>query len=131
MQEDCKQQIIHRDKKPENILLDANFFPKITDFGLAKLCNRDKTHITMTGQIGTPRHAAPELWKPFPITHKCDVYRFGIFLFEIIGRRRHHDINLPKSQQCFPRLEWKKTEDGHVREVMVVSRIEEKDREVA
>jgi serine/threonine protein kinase len=103
MHEECKQRIIHYDIKPENILLDEKFCPKVADFGLAKLCNREKTHITMTGGRGTPGYAAPEMWMPFPITHKCDVYSFGMLLFEIIGRRRNLNIQLPESQQWFPR----------------------------
>jgi serine/threonine protein kinase len=87
--------------KPENILLDAKFCPKGSDFGLAKLCNRENTHITMTGGRGTPGYAAPEMWMPFPVTHKCDVYSFGILLFEIIGRRRNVNKQLPKSQHLF------------------------------
>jgi serine/threonine protein kinase len=51
----------------------------------------------MTGGRGTPGYAAPEMWMPFPITHKCDVYSFGMLLFEIIGRRRNLNIQLPES----------------------------------
>ncbi|CAL5328558.1 unnamed protein product [Camellia sinensis] len=84
LHEECQQCIIHCDIKPENILLDVKFSPKVADFGLAKLCNRDNTRITMTGRRGTPGYAAPELWMPLPITHECDVYSFGMLLFEII-----------------------------------------------
>ncbi|XWS52224.1 hypothetical protein CRYUN_Cryun11dG0048500 [Craigia yunnanensis] len=108
LHEECQQRIIHYDIKPGNILLDAKFFPKVADFGLAKLCNRENTHVTMTGGRGTPGYAAPELWMPYPITHKCDVYSFGMLLFEIIGRRRNLDIKLPESQEWFPR--WYKPE---------------------
>ena len=94
LHEECQQLIIHYDIKPGNILLDNNFCPKVSDFGLAKLCNREKTHITMTGGRGTPGYAAPELWLPFPVTHKCDVYSFGMLLFEIIDKRRNRDGNL-------------------------------------
>ncbi|PRQ37341.1 putative protein kinase RLK-Pelle-RLCK-Os family [Rosa chinensis] len=61
LHEECQQRIVHYDIKPENILLDENFFPKVADFGLAKLFNRDKTHISMTGWRGTPGYAAPEV----------------------------------------------------------------------
>ncbi|PNY17084.1 G-type lectin S-receptor-like serine/threonine-kinase [Trifolium pratense] len=77
LHEECQQRIIHYDIKPGNILLDKNLYPKVADFGLAKLCNRENTHITMTGGRGTPGYAAPELWMPFPVTHKCDVYSCG------------------------------------------------------
>jgi serine/threonine protein kinase len=87
LHEECQHRIVHYDIKPGNILLDWNLNPKVADFGLAKLCNRENTHITMTGGRGTPGYAAPEIWMPSPITHKCDVYSFGMLLFEIIGRR--------------------------------------------
>ncbi|XVE71839.1 hypothetical protein DITRI_Ditri10aG0183800 [Diplodiscus trichospermus] len=131
LHEECQHRIIHYDIKPGNILLDAKFFPKVADFGLAKLCNREKTHVTMTGGRGTPGYAAPELWMPYPVTHKCDVYSFGMLLFEIIGKRRNHDINLPESQEWFPRWVWKKMENGSLAELMIVCGIEDKDRDMA
>ena len=93
LHEECQQRIIHYDIKPGNILLDSKFTPKVADFGLAKLCNRDNTHITLTGGRGTPGYAAPDLWMPLPITHKCDVYSYGMLLFEIVGRRRNLNAN--------------------------------------
>ncbi|KAK8972823.1 hypothetical protein V6N11_057334 [Hibiscus sabdariffa] len=129
LHEECQQRIIHYDIKPGNILLDANFFPKVADFGLAKLCNRDNTHVTMTGGRGTPGYAAPELWMPYPITHKCDVYSFGMLLFEIIGKRRNLDRNLPESQEWFPVWVWKKVETGSVAELMTVCGVEEDQRD--
>ncbi|XP_021277515.1 G-type lectin S-receptor-like serine/threonine-protein kinase At1g34300 [Herrania umbratica] len=131
LHEECQQRIIHYDIKPGNILLDAKYFPKVADFGLAKLCNREKTHVTMTGGRGTPGYAAPELWMPYPITHKCDVYSFGMLLFEIIGKRRNLDRTLPESQEWFPRWAWKKIEHGNLVELMIVCGIEKKDRDMA
>ncbi|XP_077214726.1 cold-responsive protein kinase 1-like [Tasmannia lanceolata] len=64
----------------------------------------------MTGGRGTPGYATPELWMPFPTTQKCEVYSFGMLLFEIVGRRRNLDVNLPESQEWFPRLVWEKFE---------------------
>ncbi|XVF47685.1 hypothetical protein PTKIN_Ptkin03bG0130600 [Pterospermum kingtungense] len=130
LHEECQHRIIHYDRKPGNILLDDKFLPKVADFGLAKLCNREKTHVTMTGGRGTPGYAAPELWMPYPITHKCDVYSFGMLLFELIGRRRNLDTNLPESQEWFPRWVWKKMESGSVVELMIVCGIEEKNRDM-
>ncbi|PKI46384.1 hypothetical protein CRG98_033222 [Punica granatum] len=104
LHEECRERIVHYDIKPGNVLLDRNMVPKVADFGLAKLCNRESTHIVMTGFRGTPAYAAPELLKPFPVTFKCDVYSYGMLLFEIVGRRRNHvEANQPESRQWLPR----------------------------
>ncbi|ESW10806.1 hypothetical protein PHAVU_009G239500 [Phaseolus vulgaris] len=132
LHEECQHRIIHYDIKPGNILLDRNYNPKVADFGLAKLCNRDNTHITMTGGRGTPGYAAPELWMPFPITPKCDVYSFGMLLFEIVGRRRNIDIKLAGSQEWFPIWVWEKFDSAQLGELMIVCGIEEeKAKEIA
>ncbi|KAF6170736.1 hypothetical protein GIB67_015688 [Kingdonia uniflora] len=128
LHEECEQRIIHYDIKPGNILLDMNFSPKVADFGLAKLCNRDSSHMIMTGCKGTLGYAALELWMPYPVTHKCDVYSFEIFLFEIIGRRRHHDDSLNQSQEWLPRWVWEKFERRELDEMELYG-IEEKNRE--
>nr|XP_043622791.1 G-type lectin S-receptor-like serine/threonine-protein kinase At1g34300 [Erigeron canadensis] len=131
LHEECPQRIVHYDIKPGNILLDSKFCAKVADFGLAKLCNRDNTHITMTGGRGTPGYAAPELWMPLPVTHKCDVYSFGMLLFEIIGRRRNMDVTLGDSQQWFPLWAWNKYEKNQLKDLMVLCAIEDKDQEAA
>ncbi|XP_077216955.1 rust resistance kinase Lr10-like [Tasmannia lanceolata] len=131
LHEECQQRIIHYDIKPGNVLLDANYNPKVADFGLAKLCDRENTHVTMTGGRGTPGYAAPELWMPFPITHKCDVYSFGMLLFEIVGRRKNLDVNMTESQEWFPRLIWEKFEKGELSGLVADCGIEEKDWEKA
>ena len=68
--------------------MDANFLPKVADFGLAKLSNRENTHITMTEGRGTPGYAAPEMWMPYPITHECDVISLGCYYLKSLGKER-------------------------------------------
>lgn len=131
LHEECQQRIIHYDIKPGNVLLDARFSPKVADFGLAKLCNREITHMSNAGGRGTPGYAAPEMWMPCPVTHKCDVYSFGMLLFEIVGRRRNLDINETESQEWFPKRVWEKFDNQQLHEMASSCGIEEEDRENA
>ncbi|GKV31339.1 hypothetical protein SLEP1_g40035, partial [Rubroshorea leprosula] len=57
----CDQQILHFNIKPHNILLDLNFNPKISDSGLAKLCSKEQSAISMTAARGTMGYIAPEV----------------------------------------------------------------------
>lgn len=118
LHDECRQRIIHYDIKPANVLLDAAYSPKLADFGLAKLCSRDRTNVAVTGFRGTPGYAAPELWKPYPVTRKCDVYSFGMLLFEIIGRRRNHDANLDETREWLPRWTWEMFEKNELQEML-------------
>lgn len=132
LHEECQQRIIHYDIKPGNVLLDSNFSPKVADFGLAKLSNRDATHITVTRYRGTPGYAAPEFTlKNFPITYKCDVYSFGILLFEIVGRRKNTIVGNTDSLDWFPKKVWEEYEKGELTALTEAYGIEEKDRAMA
>ncbi|KAI8530629.1 hypothetical protein RHMOL_Rhmol11G0074200 [Rhododendron molle] len=132
LHEECQQKIIHYDIKPGNVLLDVNFNPKVADFGLAKLCNKDNTHDSPTGYKGTPGYSAPEfLRNNYPITHKCDVYSFGMLLFEIIGRRRNAKVGSSDSLDWFPKQVWDEYEKGELATMTFSYGIEEKHRENA
>ncbi|KDP42843.1 hypothetical protein JCGZ_23785 [Jatropha curcas] len=87
----CHMKILHFDIKPHNILLNENFLPKISDFGLAKLYSTDESIVCLTAARGTMGYMAPELiYKNIGgISHKADVYSFGILLMEMVGRRKH------------------------------------------
>ncbi|KAI3801627.1 hypothetical protein L1987_29736 [Smallanthus sonchifolius] len=84
----------------------------------------------LVGGRGTPGYAAPELWMPLPVTHKCDVYSYGMLLFEIIGRRRNMDVTLGDSQEWFPIWAWGKYEKKQLNDLVIVCGIEDKDQEV-
>lgn len=132
LHEECQPRIIHYDIKPGNVLLDSNFSPKIADFGLAKLCNSDGTHVSVTGYRGTPGYSAPEfLLKNFPITNKCDVYSFGMLLFEIVGRRRNANSSPTDSLDWFPKRVWDEYENGALDKMAKSCGIEEEDMEKA
>ncbi|KAL6646590.1 hypothetical protein ACP70R_015667 [Stipagrostis hirtigluma subsp. patula] len=108
LHKECSQRIIHYDIKPQNVLLGAGLAPKVSDFGLARLCDREDTHLTITGARGTPGYVAPELWMPQAVTHKCDVYSYGMLLFEVLGRRRNLELgrHSRESQEWFPKWVW-------------------------
>ncbi|KAH1223025.1 G-type lectin S-receptor-like serine/threonine-protein kinase LECRK1 [Glycine max] len=84
LHEECSTQIIHCDIKPQNILLDELFTPRIADFGLAKLLLAEQSKATKTGLRGTVGYFAPEWFRKASITTKVDVYSFGVVLLEII-----------------------------------------------
>ncbi|XP_057506493.1 G-type lectin S-receptor-like serine/threonine-protein kinase SD2-5 isoform X2 [Actinidia eriantha] len=94
LHEDCQHKIVHLDIKPQNILLDANFNAKVSDFGLSKLIDRDQTEVVTTMK-GTPGYMAPE-WLSSIITEKVDVYSFGVMVLEIICGRKNLDRSQPE-----------------------------------
>ncbi|CAO2036822.1 unnamed protein product [Urochloa humidicola] len=119
LHEECQQRIVHYDIKPANILLTGDFTPKVADFGLARLGERENTHMSLTGGgRGTPGYAAPEVWMALPATEKCDVYSFGMVLFEILGRRRNFDPGHGESKEWFPRWVWERYEQGEIDSVV-------------
>ncbi|XP_021758944.1 G-type lectin S-receptor-like serine/threonine-protein kinase At2g19130 [Chenopodium quinoa] len=97
----CRECIIHCDIKPENILLDDEYNPKIADFGLAKLLCRDFSRV-LTTMRGTRGYLAPEWISGAPITSKADVYSYGMMLFEIISGRRNWSVRTNGENDYFP-----------------------------
>ncbi|XP_020226407.1 lysM domain receptor-like kinase 3 [Cajanus cajan] len=86
--EHTKTHYVHRDIKTSNILLDASFRAKISDFGLAKLVGKaNEGEISTTKVVGTYGYLAPEYLSDGLATTKSDVYAFGVVLFEIISGR--------------------------------------------
>ncbi|GLT59523.1 hypothetical protein SLA2020_323360 [Shorea laevis] len=98
LHEECSNQIIHCDIKPQNILLDDSLTARISDFGLAKLLKTDQTR-TVTAIRGTKGYVAPEWFKSMPVTVKVDVYSFGILLLELICCRKKFDQDAKDENQ--------------------------------
>ncbi|GMP42539.1 hypothetical protein CsSME_00012248 [Camellia sinensis var. sinensis] len=104
LHEELEVQVIYRDFKSSNVLLDEHFKPKLSDFGLAREGPTDgHTHVS-TAVVGTFGYAAPDYIQTGHLTTKSDVWSFGVALYEILTGRRSLERNLPKTEHKL--LEW-------------------------
>ena len=96
-------QILHFDIKPHNILLDENFTPKISDFGLAKLFLADDSIISLTFARETLGYMALDLfYKDIGgVSYEADVYSFGMLLLEMASRRKIFNALVDHSSQIY------------------------------
>ncbi|XP_019072929.1 probable serine/threonine-protein kinase PBL23 isoform X1 [Vitis riparia] len=99
LHETANPPVIYRDFKASNILLDEDFNPKLSDFGLAKVGpTGDNTHVS-TRVMGTYGYCAPEYALTGRLTTMSDVYSFGVVFLEIITGRRVIDYSRPRNEQ--------------------------------
>ncbi|KAK4479897.1 hypothetical protein RD792_015441 [Penstemon davidsonii] len=101
----CNTRILHFDIKPHNILLDENLTPKISDFGLAKLCPNRSSIVSMLGARGTIGYIAPEVFcRNFgEVSHKSDVYSYGMMVLEMaVGKQEINTRVDCSSEMYFP-----------------------------
>ncbi|KAL8249135.1 hypothetical protein R6Q59_006003 [Mikania micrantha] len=116
----CNTRILHLDIKPHNILLDEDFCPKIADFGLAKLYSRKESIVSMLEARGTIGYIAPEIYNQNfgGVSHKSDVYSYGMLLLEMVGGRKNIDTGVgfgKTSEIYFPDWIYKRLhKDGFV-----------------
>ncbi|KAL0009144.1 hypothetical protein SO802_010646 [Lithocarpus litseifolius] len=103
LHEESRLRIVHRDVKASNILLDFDLIPKISDFGLAKLYDDKKTHIS-TRVAGTIGYLAPEYAMRGHLTEKADVFAFGVVALELVSGRPNSDSSLEEEKIYL--LEW-------------------------
>ncbi|KAJ0096205.1 hypothetical protein Patl1_15137 [Pistacia atlantica] len=103
LHEGCDVCILHFDIKPQNILLDHHFTPKIADFGLAKFYPKENDFLSISKERGTIGYIAPELIsRNFGvISCKSDIYSFGMLILEMAGGRRNSDMRAARSSKAY------------------------------
>ncbi|KAL8463341.1 hypothetical protein ACS0TY_034121 [Phlomoides rotata] len=110
----CKTRILHFDIKPHNILLDKDFNPRISDFGLARLCPNRSSIVSMMVARGTYGYIAPEVFcRNFgEVSHKSDVYSYGMMVLEMAGGKKNIDrADVDRSSEIyFPAYIYKQLE---------------------
>ncbi|XVF64094.1 hypothetical protein PTKIN_Ptkin09bG0139600 [Pterospermum kingtungense] len=106
LHEGLEPKVVHRDIKSSNILLDKQWNPKVSDFGLAKLLGSERSYVT-TRVMGTFGYVAPEYASTGMLNERSDVYSFGILLMEIISGRNPVDYSRPQGEVNL--VEWLKT----------------------
>ncbi|GLT69729.1 hypothetical protein SLA2020_418570 [Shorea laevis] len=108
----CNTRILHFDIKPHNILLDNDFCPKISDFGLAKLCPKRESIVSMTGVRGTIGYIAPEVFcrNIGRVSHKSDVYSYGMMILDMVGARKNINAESDHSSEYFPQWIYRRLE---------------------
>ncbi|XP_034710486.1 LEAF RUST 10 DISEASE-RESISTANCE LOCUS RECEPTOR-LIKE PROTEIN KINASE-like 2.1 [Vitis riparia] len=126
----CDMQILHFDIKPHNILLDEDFTPKVSDFGLAKLYSTNESVVSLTAARGTLGYIAPELFYKNigHVSYKADVYSFGMLLMEMVGKQRHFSRHQEQdlSELFFPSWIYDQIEQGEDMEMGDVTEDEKK-----
>ncbi|KAE8720881.1 putative receptor-like protein kinase [Hibiscus syriacus] len=106
LHEGLEVQVIYRDFKASNVLLDEKFNPKLSDFGLAREGPMaGDTHVS-TAAVGTFGYAAPDYIETGHLTDKSDVWSFGVVLYEILTGRRSLERGRAKPEQIL--LDWVK-----------------------
>ncbi|KAL5556988.1 hypothetical protein UlMin_039224 [Ulmus minor] len=97
LHEGLEPKVVHRDLKSSSILLDKQWNPKVSDFGLAKLIGSEISYTT-TRVMGTFGYVAPEYASTGMLNERSDVYSFGVLVMEIISGRKPVDYSRPADE---------------------------------
>ncbi|KAL3528624.1 hypothetical protein ACH5RR_007946 [Cinchona calisaya] len=99
LHEDSSPRVIHRDFKSSNILLEHDFTPKVSDFGLARTALDERSKHISTHVMGTFGYLAPEYAMTGHLLVKSDVYSYGVVLLELLTGRKPVDLSQPPGQE--------------------------------
>ncbi|KAL4194599.1 hypothetical protein AMTRI_Chr05g60160 [Amborella trichopoda] len=99
LHEDSSPRVIHRDFKSSNILLEDDFTPKVSDFGLARAASEGGNEHISTRVMGTFGYVAPEYAMTGHLLVKSDVYSYGVVLLELLTGRKPVDMSQPQGQE--------------------------------
>ena len=128
----CNTTILHFDIKPQNILLDKDLCPKISDFGLAKLWLKKENTVSMVGARGTVGYIAPEVFSRTygKVSHKSDVYSYGMLVLEMVGGRKNFNSRVSRTSEIyFPNRIYKDLEMED--ELSILSDTTEEEKELS
>ncbi|WJX75016.1 hypothetical protein P8452_58598 [Trifolium repens] len=122
---DCDPPIVHRDIKPNNILLDSDMEPHIADFGIAKLLDQSSASNPSLSVPGTIGYIAPENAYTATSSRECDVYSYGVVLLELITRKKVADPLFMEGTDIvgWVRLLWSET--GEINQIVDSSLVNE------
>ncbi|KAL2622107.1 hypothetical protein R1flu_002312 [Riccia fluitans] len=137
LHEELQPTIIHRDIKPQNILLDKDYNAKIADFGLIRPARTEDFTSVTSNIAGTKGYLSPEYAIEGIVSEKLDVYSFGVVLLEIVSGKKCLDrtapedsvylrdwaFRLPKEEMLISLLDKELTEDHNEEEVVLVLEI--------
>ncbi|KAK4729896.1 hypothetical protein R3W88_022884 [Solanum pinnatisectum] len=113
LHEECGNPIVHRDIKPNNVMLDTEYNAHLGDFGLARLLQNENFVTTMVA--GTPGYLAPEVSYTGRATPESDVYSFGMVVLEVVCGRRSKGI---MEENSLVDKVWSSYEKGTILECM-------------